>query len=194
MKNTVLLLVIVAFTPVQKPNIVFPFSADLEENFSFPDEHQIKNGSPLLTLPVLGKEWSLAFKVKLSNFSEGYAHCLNLIGESEQEIAKIVLTSDRQFGVKFGYPYLTTDRNSIEDISSPSLEVWTQLEISQVVQGSTTQIVFMKNGSFVGMLENPKPDNILGVKVFAVKSGVTPQPGAIKELTLRTDTSGINII
>ena len=70
----------------------------------------------------------------------------------------------------------------------------TQLEISQVVQGSSTQIVFMRNGSFVGMLENRNPDNILGVDMFAVQTGVTPQPGAIKELTLRTDTSGINII
>ena len=163
--------------------------------FSHPDEHQIANGSPLTTLPVLGLEWSVAFKVKLSSFV-GYAHCLNLIEESGQRgIARIELTGG-MFQVKFGYPYLTlltATADSIRDDSTPPVGVWIQIEIAQVLQGGATKIVFLKNGAVVGMLLNPQPLYVFGVDLFAVKTGVKAQPGTVKELAIRTDLSGNNI-
>ena len=123
----------------------------------------------------------------------GYAHCLNLIEESGQRnIAQIVLSGKKTLRVKFGYPYLTATADSIRDDSTPPVGVWIQIEIAQVLQGSTTNIIFMKNGNIIGTLENTHPHNIFGVNVFAVKTGVNPQPGTIKELTIRTDLSGNN--
>ena len=172
---------------------VFAFSAVLTKVFSHPEDRQIENGSPLTTLPVFGVEWSVSFKVKLSSFAKGYAHCLNLVKESGQKIVKVVLTSDKKFRVFFGYPFLNAATDYIEDHSLPSLGVWTKIEIAQVMQGSTTNIVFMKNDNIVGKLENPQPKNMFAVNVFVVKPGITFQPGTIKELTIRTDLSGSNL-
>ena len=155
--------------------------------FSHPDEHQLEKGPALTTLPVLGKEWSVAFEIKLSSFS-GYANCLNLIGESSQEVLKFVLTSGKKFRLTFGY-----SAKPINDNSMPSVGDWTQIEIVQLLQGGTTKIVFMKNGAVVGTFQNPQPQNVFGVDVFAVKTRAKPQPGTIKKLTIRTDLSGNNV-
>ena len=173
--------------------IFIVFLASLAEVFTNPEEHQIANGPSLSTLPVFGVEWGVAFTVKLANFSEGYAHCLDLVKESGQAIAKVVLTSDKKFRVIFGYPFLDIDTDYIEDSSLQSLGEWSKLEIAQVTQGRITNIVFMKDGNIVGTLENPHPKNISGVEVFVVKPDITPQTGTIKELTIRTGLSGSNI-
>ena len=169
----------------------FLISAGLTEVFTHPQERQIVNGPPLTTLPVLGVQWSVAFKIKLSNFA-GYSHCLNLIGESS-EVINIMLTSGNKFRLMFGYPFLKPSTNKIDDDTSMSLGVWTQIEIAQVQQGSTTNIIFMKNGDVVGTILNPQPLNVFGVDLFAVKTGVKAQPGTVKELAIRTDLSGNNI-
>ena len=159
--------------------------------FFHPDEHQIANGPALTTVPVLGMEWSVAFKIKLSSFV-GFAHCLNLIEESS-DVFKIMLKSGNKLRLKFGYPFLKSSTNKIDDETSMSLDVWTHIEIAQVLQDSTTNIVFMKNGDILGTIPNPQPHNVFGVDVFAVKTDVNPQAGTIKELTIRTDLSGNDI-
>ena len=62
--------------------------------YSDPSEHEIRKNSLLTTVPALGVEWSVAFKIKPTSFvKERYTNCLNMIEESgsRREIAKILL-------------------------------------------------------------------------------------------------------
>ena len=175
---------------------LFLFLASLEEVFSQdPGEHQIAPASLLTTLPVLGLQWSLAFKIKLTRFLNGYPRCLDMIEESggQQPIASMMLLPNRTLHTAF--QSIRGGKNSIMDNSDSllPLEVWTQIEIAQVQDGEATKIVFFRDQALVGQIENTQPENIFGVNVYAAGARTlqTFQPGAIQEMKIRTNMSGI---
>ena len=156
-------------------------------------EHKIAPGSLLTTLPVLGLQWSLAFKIKLTRFLDGevYPRCLDIVEESggRQTIATMMLLPSRKLHTIFQSQKSITDNSD----SLLPLGVWTQIEIAQVQDGDSTKIVFFRDKTLVGQIENPQPQNIFGVNVYAAGAEKlqTFQPGAIQEMKIRTNMSGI---
>ena len=173
-------------------NQYFLCPAALKKVLSDPSEHEIRQNSTLTTIPALGVEWSVAFKIKPTSFvKDRYANCLNMIEESgsRREIGKILLPPNHWLQADFRYA--KGPQKSISDDSLLPLRNWTQIEIAQVKVGETTNIVLFRNGLLVGKIENAQPENVFRVNVFATKQYVSFQPGMIKELTIRTDLSGI---
>ena len=168
--------------------------------YSLREEHQIKKGKLLTTIPLLKKEWKVSFDFKANKF----------VG-LEQLLHMMVGGKGTGSGAKYGdrTPAIWTHSSKGFLVSSavggkpsfskyfkalPSTGECINIEVGQQLEGSKMIYSISIGGKIVFSTTNSKPAEFENVQVFASSGWYSPVSGFIKNLRIQNKNDGRSIL
>ena len=155
----------------------------------------LKRDTLLTTLPILAEEWRVSFEIKPTNYNyNGFAQILQITTGGKS--GKIGDRTPALWIHKTKGVYIATTLNGKPNegiyfkTKKPSLNEWTSVEISQVLEGSKYIFSLIIGGETLWSVENTKPRRFYSVKVFASSSWYTTQAGSIRQFKIENILPG----
>ena len=155
----------------------------------------LKRGTLLTTLPILAEMWRVSFEIKPTNYNyNGFAQILQITTGGKS--GKIGDRTPALWIHKTEGVYLATTLNGKANegkffkTKKPSLNKWTSVAISQVMDGTKYIFSFTIGGESLWSVENTKPKKFYSVQVFASSGWYVAQAGSIRQFKIENILPG----
>ena len=164
--------------------------------YSLQEEHQIKKGDLLTTIPILAKEWKLSFEFKANRVKTGFQQVLHMTtgGKGAGRGAKY---GDRTPAIWIWTPKGFLISSSVggrtsyaKYFKSPSWwtrvisRQWVKIEVGQELVASQMIYSISINGENALSVKNRAPSEFQNVKVFSSSPWYNPVNGHIRNLVI----------
>ena len=157
--------------------------------FEQPDPVALVKGKLVTKIPALGKQWRVSFDVFPENFNQkGLASILHMVtGEKLGKFGKHIpsVWIHRSKGVvvstALGKKPIFTKRFRS---NVPPLRNWTQIEVSQSLQGEDYIYAINIGGNQVFSSKNSRPRDFYDVRVFSASPSSSTLAGSIRHLKI----------
>ena len=168
-----------------------PGSKEMPIAYTKPGELNLKKNNLLKTLETLEKEWEISFEFKPTSYNHsGFTSLLTLTkgGHNKKYGDR---TPAILFHARKGMHVASAINNSVDihkDVKpAPKVGKWSTIVVSQLKSTGSKYILKVKvDGKEVWKVDNSKAEKFSKVKVFASDPWHETQPGAIRELTIKT--------
>ena len=172
-------------TPPSCPTAATQWSTAFEQ----PDPVALVKGKLLTTIPALGKQWRVSFEVFPQNFKQkGLKSILHMVtGEKLGKFGKHIpsVWIHRSKGVvvstALGMKPIFTKRFRS---NVPALRNWTEIEVSQRLQGEDYIYAINIGGNQVFSSKNSRPRDFYDVRVFTASPSSSALAGSIRHLKI----------
>ena len=154
---------------------------------------RLVKGKLLTTIPALGKQWRVSLEVfpKKLKIQKGFSSVLHMVtGEKGNKFGKSIpaVGVHRSKGLlvstALGEKLIFT---KIFRSNTPVLRKWTQLELSQSLQGEDDIFAIRIGSEELFSAKNPRPRDFYDVKVYAASPSSSPVIGSIRNLKIEVE-------
>lgn len=186
-----------SFPTIPKPNpistptsIPTPTSPVWKAIYTMAEEHPLVKGTLLTTLPIFSKEWRVTHGFKPTAYIDNWSPSIHLTRGNGTNLKYGDRTLHIAPSSQTGRMKITSSVNGNKgwayNAVQPPLDVWTNIAVSQTLEGGKYMYRITIGDQVVRTVENTQPLELQGVKVYASDPWFETQPGYIRNLVIET--------